>query len=183
MVSGTTSWSWPLGVACALLIGSLNAQTEPPITLELGGDSILLTDLPMRIFLPLTLSVAGDFRTSEISFGVSFPPRMTTFVEATKGPVAEAVQATVDTQLEKAQSGRRIVRFKISASEAIPEGELLKLTFDVSKAAGVEDRIILRIFDLTVKSADIEAPMKGKGTNGVITIEHVPLHACFFYMH
>ena len=79
---------------------------------------------------------------------------------------------------------KRILRVEVSAPQSIPQGVLLKLTFQVSEEAHTPSQIVLRNVKHSAESVEGEA-LETHGIDGTITViaADSPFFACFFYLH
>jgi hypothetical protein len=119
---------------------------------------------------------------------VAYPSELISFVEVTLGSGAKAAGAEVRTELVESTDSegtervdRTILRLEIFASNVIPQGLLLNLTFEMSEQIAINHEILLENLKLTVQSLDGQ-DIRARGLGGAIApIEAIP--ACFFYMH
>ncbi len=179
-----------------LMMVSLFSQGQPGVNVDLGMimDSFLPGD---RVSVPIILVTRNEPQVAKISLEVAYPSELISFVEATLGSSAEAAGVEVKTQLvESADSAgtemetgldepqdleRKILRLDLSASNVIPEGLLLNLTFEMSEEIAINHEIPLENLKQTAQSLDGQ-DIRARGLDGAISpIELIP--ACFFYMH
>ncbi|MBI4483340.1 MAG: hypothetical protein HY652_10675 [Acidobacteria bacterium] len=161
----------------------VQAQGKSGVTVDVGVDN---TPPGKQAFLPVTLSTTDDFRTAHISLEISFPGKLISFREAIKGSAAESAGAEIKTRLKDSgdNAEQSLLQVEMSATEAISQGELLKLAFEVAKDAAAYTVIKLKNSKQKVRSVDGKT-LEARGMDGVITVipPDVPLYGCFFYMH
>ena len=73
---------------------------------------------------------------------------------------------------------------EVSAPQSIPQGILLRLTFQVSEEAPTPSQIVLRNVKHSAESVEGEV-LETHGINGTVTVISAdsPIFACFFYLH
>ena len=175
---------------------SLFSQGQPTVNVDLGMviDSFAPGD---QVSMPITLVIRNDPQVAKISLEVGYPSELISFVEATLGAGAEAVQAEVKAELvefaesagtetktnpnESQELELQTLRLEISAPRVIPEGVLVNLTFEMSEKFAINHEIPLDNLKQTAQSLDGQE-IRARGLGGSISpIEAIP--ACFFYMH
>ena len=109
------------------------------------------------------------------------PAAVLSFKEAALGG-AVSEGAALDTELRDGEDGeQKILSVEVSSTEAIGQGLLVTLTFEVSQEIAINHDIQLDNLSQSSKSLDGE-DLRARGLGGSITsIEFIP--ACFFYMH
>ena len=159
----------------------VSSQGEPGVNLDLGVivDTFAPGDL---VELPVTLVTRYDPRVGSVSFEVAFPAAVLSFKGTTLGGAVKTESAELNTQLRDGEDGeRKILSVDISSSEAIGQGLLVMLTFEVSQEIAINHDIQLENLSQSSKSLD-GGDLSARGLDGSITsIEFIP--ACFFYMH
>ncbi len=170
-----------------LMMVSLFSQGEPAVNVDLGMivDSFSPGD---QVSVPITLVIRNEPQVGKISLEVAYPSELISFVEATLGSGAKAAGAEVRTELVESTDSegtervdRTILRLEIFASNVIPQGLLLNLTFEMSEQIAINHEILLENLKLTAQSLDGQN-IRARGLGGAIApIEAIP--ACFFYMH
>ena len=132
------------------------------------------------------LSTTEDPLVGKVSFELSYPAELLSFVEANPGPGAESSGANIKTEVYNSQDdvGETILRVEVSAPRSIPQGVLLRLTFQVSEEAPTPSQIVVRNVEHSAESVEGEV-LETQGINGTVTVisEDSPIFACFFYMH
>jgi len=165
-----------------VLILPILAQSKPTVNLDLG---VLVLIDPLisgaRVALPLTLVTRDESQVAKAHLETSFPSKTISFIGATSGAAAESVKLEIETQLVDSENGETILQIDISASEAIPQGVLLTLTFEVSKQVELGSEIKLKSLKQTSHSIEGQE-LETAGVDGSIRVLE-PLHACLFYLH
>ncbi|MEE8461946.1 MAG: hypothetical protein V3S50_07460 [Acidobacteriota bacterium] len=170
-----------------LMMVSLFSQGEPAVNVDLGMimDSFLPGD---QVSVPIILVTRNEPQVAKISLEVAYPSELISFVGVTLGSGAEAAGAEVRTELVESTDSegtervdRTILLLEIFASNVIPQGLLLNLTFEMSEQIAINHEILLENLKLTAQSLDGQ-DIRARGLGGAIApIEAIP--ACFFYMH
>jgi hypothetical protein len=170
-----------------LMLVFLFSQGQPGVNVDLGVimDSFLPGD---QVSVPIILVTRNEPQVAKISLEVAYPSELVSFVEVTLGSGAEAAGAEVRTELVESTDSegtervdRTILRLEIFASNVIPQGLLLNLTFEMSEQIAINHEILLENLKLTAQSLDGQ-DIRARGLGGAIApIEAMP--ACFFYMH
>ncbi len=173
-------WS---GLALLVWLVPASLQAQPTVSVGLGVDVITPGE---RVFLAVTLTTTDDPQVGKVFFEMSFPRKLLSFIEATKGRATETAGGEIKTQLRDSEGKieESILRVDVSASRTIPPGVLVKLAFDVSKEAKADSQIKLKNLKLTAQSLEGQ-PLEARGSDGSITVvSEAPVSfACFFYMH
>jgi len=169
-----------------LMLVFLFSQGQPGVNVDLGMimDSFLPGD---QVSVPIILVTRNEPQVAKISLEVAYPSELISFVEVTLGSGAEAAGAEVRTELVESTDlegtervDRTILRLEIFASNVIPQGLLLNLTFEMSEQIAINHEILLENLKLTAQSLDGQ-DIRARGLGGAIApIEAIP--ACFFYM-
>ena len=166
-----------------LMFAPIYAQRTPTVDIDPGLDVILPGE---QVFLSTLLSTTEDPRVGKISFELSYPAELLSFVEAKPGPAGELSGSNIKTEVYNSQDNveERILRVEVSAPQSIPQGVVLKLTFQVSEEAHAPSQIVLRNVKHSAESVEGEA-LETHGIDGTITVVSVdsPIFACFLYMH
>lgn len=164
-----------------LTVVPVSSQGEPGVNLDLGVivDTFAPGDL---VELPVTLVTRYDPQVGSVSFEVAFPAAVLSFKGAALGGAVKTEGAELNTQLRDGEDGeRKILSVDISSTEAIGQGLLVMLTFEVSQEIAINHDIQLENLSQSSKSLD-GGDLSARGLDGSITsIEFIP--ACFFYMH
>ena len=158
----------------------VSPQGEPGVNVDLGV--IVDTFAPGDpVELPVTLVTRYDPQVGSVSFEMAFPAAVLSFKEAALGG-AVSEGAALDTELRDGEDGeQKILSVEVSSTEAIGQGLLVTLTFEVSQEIAINHDIQLDNLSQSSKSLDGE-DLRARGLGGSITsIEFIP--ACFFYMH
>ncbi len=174
-----TTWALLIWLMCA----PISAQRTPTVHIDPGLDAIVPGE---QVFLSTVLSTTEDPLVGKISFELSYPTELLSFVEANPSKGAELSGANIKTEVYNSQDdvGETILRVEVSAPRSIPPGVLLKLTFQVSEEAPTPSQIVVRNVEHSAESVEGEV-LETQGINGTVTVisEDSPIFACFFYMH
>ena len=168
-----------LTVSWWLLVPFTHAQPEPSIRLELGFSS---GGPGETVSLPVNFSAVGDPQVATISYGISFPSKLISFVEANRGSAVESMEPKIKARLNTSNEEQSVLHIEVSVPSTLPQGEVLKLSFRISEEAPLNDEIVLenqRQEVLSVKGERLEV----RGADGIILVATEPLFTCFFYMH
>ena len=163
-----------------IAVVSLPAMSAPAVTVEIG----IATAAPgEKISIPLSLS-PGEEQATHISLEISFPSKLISFVEASKGAANESREVSIKAVSRPGDTGKGedILRVEISSATPKPPGKLVQLAFQVSKQAELNDEINLKNLNVVVRKQDGTA-LEARGSDGLVTVLSGSLFACFFYMH
>ena len=163
--------------SCWLAFGLARAQSVPPVTLDLGVD---VAGRGAAVAVPVTFATTDPHPVGKISLEVSFPKALLSF----RGAVATTTEFKVETELHPSEGGGKddVVRIEVTSPGAISPGELLKLSFEISKEAKLNDEIVIKNLAQEVRTLQGEA-IAARGADGMVTVLEGAFFSCFFYMH
>ncbi|MBI4454965.1 MAG: hypothetical protein HY644_03600 [Acidobacteria bacterium] len=158
-----------------------SAQESPAASVNLGSGSAAPGE---HALLAVTLSTTDHSPMAEVLLEISFPGKLISFKKAIQSATTTSGEVKARVENPRNQAEQNLLRVDISAAKGIPQGELLKLAFEVSKEAEVYQVVKLKNLKQTVRSVEGRA-IQARGMDGVIMIfpEKTPLSSCFFYMH
>ena len=135
-----------------------------------------------KVPVPVTLAANPmETKVSRISMEVSFPATPLIFREAAKGSALESFEAKIQTAIKDAENGDKVLQLDVSAPQALPQGTLVNLSFEISQGAKPDVEIKLKNLKPAAIGTDGK-PLDTYGIDGSITVMP-PAAACFFYMH
>ncbi len=156
-------------------------QGEPGVNVDLGV--IVDTFAPGdTVEIPVTLVTRNDPQVGSATFEMAYPAAVLTFKDAVLGGAVPGEGAQLNTGLQDGKDPeKQILSVDVSSSDAIGQGLLVTLTFEVSEEIAINHEIELENLSQSSRSLD-GADLRARGLGGSITnIEFIP--ACFFYMH
>ena len=80
------------------------------------------------------------------------------------------------------QEGTNTLRVEISSAQGLPEGELLRISFQISENAELNDEIIVESVSRSIQILEGE-DLQAEGSDGLISVIANAFFACFFYLH
>ena len=163
-----------------ITLGGAAAQSETVVTLDLGVD---VAAPGAQVFVPVTFSNSDSRPVSNVSLEVSFPKKQLAFVEVGVADAAKPLELKIAAELAAgASSDESLLKVEATSSGPIPKGDLLKLSFTISKEAKLNDDIVLKNLKQTARTLQGES-LQARGANGMVTVLQGAFFACFFYMH
>jgi hypothetical protein len=168
--------TWPL-----ILIGTAALpQLEGPVTLEVG--KVAATVSPgEQVEVPITLVAPEATPVSRISFEIGYSPQQIFFISFQTGPAGDDAHAQLEVRSRDSEEGDQILIIDISAEQALPEGVLCTLTFEIPEGTELGSRIPVRNLKQTAETQEGQT-LEVAGEDGYILFLGF-LPACFFYMH
>ncbi len=158
--------------------------------LTIGSSSALVES---EVSLPLYFTAAPGLKVGSVSAEIKFPGKPLSFVKAEKSGSSGAIGAQVKAEVSsepKEEGGLSTLKLTISAPEekatreALPDGVIAYLVFQLSKEAEADTEIVLQN-----KASALTAEEQPKRVEpvlayeGKITVLGAPIISCFFYMH
>ena len=167
-------------LVCLLTLGVAPAQSSSRVSVILGMG---ISGPGEEAAVPVTVSITGKSRVGRIWFEISFPKELISFGSVTKGPAAESLDLSIETELKEGEE-ENFLQITVSSSDPIPPGDLFNLNFSVSDETHANDE-----FDLKFLGQEAQTPgrdvLEVTGLDGLIVVAVLGdvIPACFFYLH
>ena len=174
------------GLRCTLALlwlisASVQAQNASPVQLDLGMD---VAGPGQHVSLPVTLSAPAGVTVSRVVLEATFSQDMLHYEETLPGAAAESAEVEFEAGVMDPpdQEGTNTLRVEISSAQGLPEGELLRISFQISENAELNDEIIVESVSRSIQILEDE-DLQAEGSDGLISVIANAFFACFFYLH
>ena len=138
---------------------------------------------------PIYLASAKDVRPGALTLTLSYPSGLLTFKKA-ESDFAEVFGFTIGTTLKTRDDGKTTaldvdIRYKEpGVGKVIPDGPVVRVTFDISSTAELNTEIPLHASVVIMTADDPPKELTPvKAYDGKIEVTGENVFACFFYMH
>ncbi len=174
------------GLRCAvallwLLPASVQAQNASPVQLDLGMD---VAGPGQHVSLPVTLSAPAGATVSRVVLKATFSQDQLLYEETLPGVAAESTGVEIEAAVMDLpdQEGNTGLRVEISSTQGLPEGELARISFQISENAELNDEIIVESVSRSIQILKDEG-LQAEGSDGLVSVIANAFFACFFYLH
>ncbi|MEE2821421.1 MAG: cohesin domain-containing protein [Acidobacteriota bacterium] len=159
---------------------SAKAQLPSPVQLDLGMD---VAGPGQHVFVPVTFS-KSESTVVRLVFKASFSREKLLYSETLPGEAVKTADVEIKADItDPTKGGDQIeLQVEISSDQGLPPGELLRISFQISENAELNEDIIVKNSFLSVETVDGE-DLQVVGSDGIIAIIANAFFACLFYMH
>ncbi len=164
-----------------LVVGFVQGQSGSPVHLDLGMD---VAGPGQHVILPLTFSTDGSLTVTRIVLETSFSEQKLLYAETLPGTAVESVEIDIESRLVDSEDGegQDRLRVEISSPQGLPAGELVRISFQISEDAELNEDILVRNVFRSIETIEGEG-QQVSGADGVIAVIANAFFSCLFYMH
>ncbi len=164
-----------------LVVGFVQGQSGSPAHLDLGMD---VAGPGQHVILPVTFSTTGESTVTRIVLETTFPEQKLLYGEILPGSAIESGELKIDAKLVDSQDGgdQNRLRVEIFSPQGLPAGELVRISFQISEDAELNEDILVRNISQSIETLEGEG-QQVSGADGVIAVIANAFFSCLFYMH
>ncbi len=170
---------WPMIIIGAVVF----PQLERPVNLDVG--KVTATVSPgEQVDIPITMIAPEAASVSKISLEIAYSPEQISFISFQKGSASDGAHAELNVRTRDSEEGDKILTIDIGAEQALPEGVLCTLTFEIPEGTELGSRIPVRNLRQTAETKEGQFLEVGGEDGFILFLGYIPaIPACFFYMH
>jgi len=164
-----------------LVVGFVQGQSGSPAHLDLGMD---VAGPGQHVTLPVTFSRTGSSTVTRIVLETTFPEQKLLYRDTLPGAALESGELEIEAKLVDSEDGegRNRLRVEIFSPQGLPEGELARISFQISESAELNEDILVRNISRSIETLEGEGQQVA-GADGIIAVIANAFFACLFYMH